>query len=44
MLFRSDTLGYDGATGYGGTSAAGFGKTYSYTLPRQIGAEIQFKF
>ena len=39
-----DTLGYDGATGYGGTSAAGFGKTYSYTLPRQIGGEVHIKF
>lgn len=39
-----DTLGYDGATGYGGTSAAGFGKTYSYTLPRQLGAEMHIKF
>jgi iron complex outermembrane receptor protein len=39
-----NTLGYDGAVGANGTSAAGYGETYSYTLPRQIGAEMHVKF
>lgn len=39
-----NTLGYDYATGFSGTGAQGFGKSYSYTMPRQIGAEMQVKF
>ncbi|OJV32869.1 MAG: hypothetical protein BGO24_07115 [Sphingomonas sp. 67-36] len=39
-----NTLGYDGAVGANGTGAAGYGETYSFTLPRQIGAEMHIKF
>ena len=39
-----DSLGYEYATGFGGTGAAGFGQSYSFTPPRQIGAEMHIKF
>lgn len=39
-----NSRGYVGAAGNGGTSAAGFGQLYAYTPPRQIGAEVQFRF
>lgn len=39
-----DTLGYDGAVGNGGTSAAGFGQIYSFTPPRQIGVALHVRF
>lgn len=39
-----DSLGYVGASGNPGTGATGFGQLLSFTPPRQIGAELQFKF
>ncbi|RST31138.1 TonB-dependent receptor [Sphingomonas ginkgonis] len=39
-----DTRGYVGAAGNNGTGATGFGQLYAYTPPRQISAEIQFRF
>lgn len=39
-----NSLGYDYASGNNGTGAAGYGQTYSYTPPRQVGAEMHVKF
>lgn len=39
-----DSFGYDGVTPGNGASAVGFDKSYSFTPPRTIGAEIQYKF
>jgi len=39
-----DSKGYVGAAGAGGTSAAGYGQSFAFTPPRQIGFEFQVKF
>lgn len=37
-----DTLGYDGA--FSTNATTNYRQVYSYTLPRQVGVEVQFKF
>lgn len=39
-----DGLGYDGVAPGTGAGSIGFGKVYTFTPPRSVGAELQYKF
>ena len=39
-----DTLGYDGVAANNGSGALGFGRVFSFTPPRTVGIETQYKF
>lgn len=39
-----DALGYDGVTPGTGSGSIGYGKVYTFTPPRSVGVEIQYRF
>ncbi len=39
-----DTLGYDGVTANDGSTSLGFGRVFSFTPPRTVGIETQYRF